>query len=97
VASHVARLARACRDLVALVTQIVKADQPFSYVDSMTPVRHPHDDGLWLGDVATLRALPLGVDAVVSLCRVHDDDLPVASSRLTSGSSTTSEWTLTST
>ena len=25
---------------------------------------------------ATLRALPPGVDAVVSLCRVHDDDLP---------------------
>ena len=32
---------------------------------------------MWLGDVATLRALPPGVDAVVSLCRVHDDDLPV--------------------
>ena len=34
-------------------------------------------NGLWLGDVATLRALPPGVDAVVSLCRVHDDDVPV--------------------
>jgi protein-tyrosine phosphatase len=44
---------------------------------TMIPVRHPHDDGLWLGDVATLQALPPGVDAVVSLCRVHDDDLPV--------------------
>jgi protein-tyrosine phosphatase len=32
---------------------------------------------VWLGDVATLRALPPGVDAVVSLCRVHDGDLPV--------------------
>jgi protein-tyrosine phosphatase len=40
-------------------------------------VRHPHDDGVWLGDVATLPALPPGVDTVVSLCRVHDDDLPV--------------------
>ena len=68
----------ATRDLVALATRIVKADKPFSYdVDPMTPVRHPHDDGVWLGDVATLRALPPGVDAVVSLCRVHDDDLPV--------------------
>jgi ADP-ribosyl-[dinitrogen reductase] hydrolase len=68
----------ATRDLVALATRIVKADKPFIYdVDPMTPVRHPHDDGVWLGDVATLRALPPGVDAVVSLCRVHDDDLPV--------------------
>ena len=66
------------RDLVALATRIVKADKPFSYdIDPMTPVRHPHDDGVWLGDVATLRALPPGVDAVVSLCRVHDADLPV--------------------
>ena len=65
-------------DLVALATRIVKADKLFSYdVDPMTPVRHPHDDGVWLGDVATLLALPPGVDAVVSLCRVHDDDLPV--------------------
>ena len=68
----------ATRDLVALATRIVKADKPFSYdVDPMTPVQHPHDDGVWLGNVATLRALPPGVDAVVSLCRVHDDDLPV--------------------
>ena len=66
------------RDLVALVTKIVKADKPFSYdTDPMTPVRHPHDDGVWLGDIATLQTLPPGVDAVVSLCRVDDDDLPV--------------------
>jgi hypothetical protein len=65
------------RDLVALATRIVKADKPFSYhTDSMTPVRHPHDDGVWLGDVAALQSLPPGVDAVVSLCRVNDDDLP---------------------
>ena len=68
----------ATRELIALATRIVKADKPFSCdVDPMTPVRHPQDDGVWLGDVATLRALPPGVDAVVSLCRVHDDDLPV--------------------
>jgi ADP-ribosyl-[dinitrogen reductase] hydrolase len=68
----------ATRDLVALATKIVKTDQWFSYhVDPMTPVRHPHDDGVWLGDIAALRGLPPGVDAVVSLCRVHDDDLPV--------------------
>ena len=68
----------ATRALVALATRIMKADKPFIYdTDPMTPVRHPHDDGVWLGDVATLRALPPGVDAVVSLCRVHDGDLPV--------------------
>jgi ADP-ribosyl-[dinitrogen reductase] hydrolase len=42
----------------------------------MTPVRHPHDDGVWLGDVAALQGLPPGVNAVVSLCRVNDNDLP---------------------
>ena len=66
------------RELVALATRIVKADKPFIYdTDPMIPVQHPHDEGVWLGDVATLQALPPGVDAVVSLCRVHDDDLPV--------------------
>lgn len=66
------------RDLVALATRIMKADKPFSYdIDPMAPVRHPHDEGVWLGDVATLRVLPPGVDAVVSLCRVNDDDLPL--------------------
>jgi protein-tyrosine phosphatase len=65
------------RDLVALATQIVKADKAFSYhTEPMTPVRHPHDDGVWLGDVAALQSLPQGVDAVVSLCRVNDNDLP---------------------
>jgi protein-tyrosine phosphatase len=68
----------ATRGLVALATRIVKADSPFTYdTDPMTPVRHPHDDGVWLGNVATPRALPPGVDAVVSLCRVDDENLPV--------------------
>jgi ADP-ribosyl-[dinitrogen reductase] hydrolase len=66
------------RDLVALATRIVKADKPFSYhTGAMIPVRHPHDDGVWLADVAALRTLPPGVDAVVSLCRVNDDDVLV--------------------
>ncbi len=65
------------RDLVALATRIVKEDKPSSYDHFwMTPVRHPHDDGVWLGDVTALQSLPPGVDAVVSLCRVNDDDLP---------------------
>jgi ADP-ribosyl-[dinitrogen reductase] hydrolase len=66
------------RGLVALATKILRADKPFSYdIDPTAPVRHPHDDGVWLGDVTTLRTLPSGVDAVVSLCRVNDADLPV--------------------
>jgi len=66
------------RDLVALATQIVNEDKPFSYdLDWLTPVQHPHDDGVWLADVAALQGLPSGVDAVVSLCRVNGDHLPV--------------------
>ncbi|OBH59468.1 ribosylglycohydrolase [Mycobacterium colombiense] len=66
------------RDLVALATRIVNGDEPFKYdLFWMTPVQHPHDDGVWLADVAALQVLPPGVDAVVSLCRVNDDDLPV--------------------
>jgi ADP-ribosyl-[dinitrogen reductase] hydrolase len=66
------------RDLVALATRIVNEDESFSYdLYWMTPVQHPHDDGVWLADVAALQGLPTGVDAVVSLCRVNDADLPV--------------------
>jgi protein-tyrosine phosphatase len=58
--------------------RIVKEDKPFSYdLFWMTPVRHRHDEKVWLGDVAALQSLPPGVDAVVSLCRVNNDDLPV--------------------
>jgi ADP-ribosyl-[dinitrogen reductase] hydrolase len=65
------------RDLVALATRITMEDKPFSYhTDPMTPVRHPHDDGVWLGDVSALHGLPPSVDVVVSLCRVNDEDLP---------------------
>lgn len=65
------------RDLVALATRIVKADKPFRDEPFwIEPVRHPHDDGLWLGDLSALQNIPPGVDAIVSLCRVHDDDLP---------------------
>lgn len=39
-------------------------------------VRHPHDDGVWLGSVDALRRLPKGVDAVVSLCRVGRSEVP---------------------
>lgn len=37
----------------------------------------PHDDGVWLGGVGSLqRAAGLGIDAVVSLCRLGTLDVP---------------------
>lgn len=39
-------------------------------------VQHPHDDGVWLGGVGSLsRVAELGIDAVVSLCRLGTCDL----------------------
>ena len=38
-------------------------------------VRHPDDDGVWLGGVGALgRTAELGIDAVVSLCRLGTED-----------------------
>ena len=37
---------------------------------------HPLDDGLLIGGIGALRNLPDVVDAVVSLCRVADADVP---------------------
>ena len=39
-------------------------------------VRHPHDDGVWLGDAAALDALPDEASAVVSLCLVGSEQVP---------------------
>ncbi|SEQ04396.1 ADP-ribosylglycohydrolase family protein [Arthrobacter sp. OV608] len=40
-------------------------------------VRHPHDDGVWLGGVGSLQRVDeLGIDAVVSLCRLGTLDVP---------------------
>ncbi|WP_295689186.1 ADP-ribosylglycohydrolase family protein [uncultured Brevibacterium sp.] len=41
-----------------------------------TCVRHPHDDGVYLGSVGALDWLPADVDAVVSLCRVGRRQVP---------------------
>jgi ADP-ribosylglycohydrolase len=39
--------------------------------------QHPHDDGVWLGGVGSLgRVAELGIDAVVSLCRLGASDVP---------------------
>jgi len=37
---------------------------------------HPHDDHVWIGGVGALDKLPDGVDAVVSLCRMGDAQVP---------------------
>ncbi len=47
-----------------------------SYGESAVLARHPHDDRVWLGGVGALRALPDGVDAVVSLCRLGAHEAP---------------------
>ena len=65
------------RQLVQLATRIIKADNEFPRPQK--PLRlfhHPYDDGVLLGNAQALLKLPPGVDAIVSLCRVHDDDLP---------------------
>lgn len=41
-----------------------------------TPVRHPFDDGVWLGGAASLDSLPDEIDAVVSLCRLGVAQVP---------------------
>ncbi|KAA6435954.1 ADP-ribosylglycohydrolase family protein [Agrococcus sediminis] len=42
-----------------------------------TLVRHPLDDGVWLGDLASLDSMPSTVDGVVSLCRVGNTQAAV--------------------
>ncbi len=44
--------------------------------DRFELVQHPHDSGLWLGGVGSLKNLPTEVTAVVSLCRIGTNDVP---------------------
>ena len=68
-------------DLVNLASTIARGGKPdsfdFSYFDSPidTVAVHPHDDKVLLGGIGVLRDLPDGVDAVVSLCRLADEDM----------------------
>jgi ADP-ribosylglycohydrolase/protein-tyrosine phosphatase len=71
------------RGLIQLATKIVNKGLPedfdFSYGawrGVRNPVRHPHDEKVWLGAAASLHKLPSGVDAIVSSCRVADGHLP---------------------
>jgi len=64
------------RGLVHLATQIVGGGPNVSSYGSHLAVVHPHDGDVWIGAEGALRQLPARVDAVVSLCRVADGDIP---------------------
>jgi hypothetical protein len=76
------------RDLIDLASTITRKGKPdgfdFSYSEYETGkvARHPYDDGVWLGDIGAVRSLPEGVDAVVSLCRLGDADLPARAEQI---------------
>ncbi len=68
-------------DLVGLASAIERQGKPdgfdFSYPGSPidTFAYHPYDEGVLLGGIGVLRDLPAEVDAVVSLCRLADEDV----------------------
>jgi len=69
------------RDLVALANTVARKGRPnrgpvYSGLRIGTLAAHPHDPNVLLGGVGVLRDLPPEVDAVVSLCRVADHDVP---------------------
>lgn len=78
------------RGLVRLADGILyKGDVPRfdhtygSWREQPRPVRHPHDEHVWIGAAANLhKPLPAGVDAVVSLCRVADGHIPAGVTHL---------------
>jgi ADP-ribosyl-[dinitrogen reductase] hydrolase len=67
--------------LVALASAIERKGKPdgFDFTYPGSPVdtfaHHPHDRAVLLGGVGVLRALPEGVDAVVSMCRLTEQDM----------------------
>ncbi len=75
------------RTLVATASAIIHGgpvdDAELHYPGIRCPlVRHPADDGVWIGGVQALRSLPDGVGAVVSLCRIGDFDVPETAEHL---------------
>jgi ADP-ribosyl-[dinitrogen reductase] hydrolase len=67
--------------LVALASAIERKGKPdgFDFTYPGSPVDtfayHPYDRAVLLGGIGALRQLPDGVDAVVSLCRLADEDM----------------------
>ncbi|OBJ57431.1 ADP-ribosylglycohydrolase family protein [Mycobacterium asiaticum] len=77
------------RGLVKLVDNIVDKGTPddFDYTyrrfaQVRETVRHPYDEQVWIGGIAGLQNFPAGVDAIVSLCRVADWQLPAGVTHL---------------
>lgn len=70
------------RDLVAMATTIATGNPEharhdyWSWPGTGALARHPYDDGVVLAGVDALHALPAGVDAVVSLCRIGKGGIP---------------------
>jgi ADP-ribosyl-[dinitrogen reductase] hydrolase len=68
-------------DIVALASAIERKGKPdgFDFTYPGSPVDtfayHPYDQAVLLGGIGALRQLPGGVDAVVSLCRLADEDM----------------------
>ncbi|CAA0138249.1 ADP-ribosyl-[dinitrogen reductase] glycohydrolase [Mycolicibacterium vanbaalenii] len=69
------------RELVGLAGAIARRGRPdsfdFRYPGYQTGAlaAHPYDEKVLLGGIGALRHLPDGVGAVVSLCRIGDDDV----------------------
>lgn len=75
------------RKLVAVATAIARGgqhdDSDLSYPGLSCPlVKHPADDKVWIAGVHALRSLADDVDAVVSLCRIGDFDVPDSAEHL---------------
>ncbi|MEJ7647703.1 MAG: ADP-ribosylglycohydrolase family protein [Nakamurella sp.] len=71
------------RDLIVLTERTLRQDRPdtFDYTyrskgDLSARAVHPLDEAVRLGAIGALRPLDGDVDAVVSLCRIGDDDVP---------------------
>jgi ADP-ribosyl-[dinitrogen reductase] hydrolase len=60
----------------ALGSPVQKRVDYSQWGDISTLVKHPHDDGVWIGSVGALDNLPDEVDSVVSLCRVGTAQVP---------------------
>ncbi|MGB7504945.1 MAG: ADP-ribosylglycohydrolase family protein [Mycobacterium sp.] len=69
------------RDVVSLAGAIARRGRPDSFDFRYQGYRtgalaaHPYDEKVLLGSIGALRDLPNGVGAVVSLCRIGDDDV----------------------
>ena len=69
------------RTLVTLASDIRRGgpadttDLDYRYASASRMPRHPRDEKVVLGTVAVLRDLPADITAVVSMCRLRDDDI----------------------